>query len=162
MEAGRARDKYSERVEATLAPSPLARAFVGLAAAATLTLAWALPVAAELRMLAVAWVAIVSLHALGRLRRPRALALDRAGAMCVDGVSGRVRDGSFVAPWLTVLRWRPDGARLDRALLVAPDTLAAEEFRRLRVLLKFGDRNPGAEEWDSVCRAQSGDPPSSP
>ena len=138
MEAGRANDKYSERVDAVLVPSRIARAFVVAAVAATLALIAVTPMASELRALSACWVAVAALHALLRLRRPRILRLDAAGRTSIDGVDGRVRDGSFVAPWLTALRWRPEGAWLDRSLLVLPDMLGADEFRRLRVLLRLG------------------------
>jgi hypothetical protein len=138
VEAGRANDKYSERVEAVLAPSRCARAFVICAVIATLALVAVTPMASELRALSACWVAVAGLHALLRVRRPRSLLLDAAGRASVEGVEGRVRDGSFVAPWLTAIRWRPEGAWLDRALLVLPDMLDAEEFRRLRVILRLG------------------------
>ena len=48
-----------------------------------------------------------------------------------------LRDGSFVAPWLTIVRWRPEGARFDRTFLVVPGMLEREDFRRLRVLLRW-------------------------
>jgi len=51
-------------------------------------------------------------------------------------LDGRLAEGSFVAPWLTIVRWRPDGARLDRTILVAPDAVEAGDFRRLRILLR--------------------------
>lgn len=100
-----------------------------------MALACALPLAPELRALAAAWAAVAALHVLGALRGTRQLALDRTGAIRVDGVEGSVREGSFVAAWLVVVRWRPDGGWKDRSLLVAPDMLGADEFRRLRVLL---------------------------
>lgn len=103
-----------------------------------MALAFALPVAAELRALGAAWAAIAALHALHRLRGSRHLVVERSGSIRVDGEAGQVRDGSFVAPWLVVVRWRPEGAWRDRSLLVAPDMLAADEFRRLRVLLRWG------------------------
>jgi hypothetical protein len=121
-----------------LAPSRIARGFVIATAVATLALVAAMPMAAELRALSACWVAVAALHALLRLRNPRSLRLDAEWRASVDGVEGQVRDGSFVAPWLTALRWRPEGAWLDRSLLVLPDMLAEEEFRRLRVLLRLG------------------------
>jgi hypothetical protein len=129
---------YSERVESTLGRPRLARGFVGAAALATMALACALPLVPELRALAAAWAAVAALHVLSGMRGTRQLVLDRTGAIRVDGVEGRVREGSFVAPWLVVVRWRPDGAWRDRSLLVAPDMLGAGEFRRLRVLLRWG------------------------
>jgi len=38
---------------------------------------------------------------------------------------------------MTSIVWRPDGARWSRAILVVPDMLPADEFRRLRVMLRY-------------------------
>ncbi len=70
------------------------------------------------------------------------LAVDLPGRVEVelaDGrrLAGRLADASFVAPWLTIVRWRPEGARFDRTVLVAPDAVEAGEFRRLRILLRW-------------------------
>jgi hypothetical protein len=62
--------------------------------------------------------------------------LDHDGAIVVDGIAGTVAAGSFVAPWLAIIRWRPADTRFDRTLLVAPDMLAEAEFRELRVILR--------------------------
>lgn len=129
---------YNERLEAVLAPSRLARGGVAVAALATLALAFTLPAPAELRALVAAWAAVAALRALSRLRAARSLAIEHSGAIRVDGVDGRVRHGSFVAPRLVVVRWRPEGAWRERSLLVAPDMLGADDFRRLRVLLRWG------------------------
>jgi hypothetical protein len=58
----------------------------------------------------------------------------RSGEPC----EGRLEPGSFVAPWLTLVRWRPAGARFDRTVLVAPAMAQPEAFRRLRVRLRHG------------------------
>ena len=50
----------------------------------------------------------------------------------------RVVPGSFVAPWLVVLYWKPDGARLTRAIVLLPDMAGEQDLRRLRVLLRWG------------------------
>lgn len=52
--------------------------------------------------------------------------------------SGRVAPGSFVAPWLVVLYWKPDGARLARSIVLLPDMAGEQDLRRLRVLLRWG------------------------
>ena len=54
---------------------------------------------------------------------------------------GHVVEGSFVAPYLTVVRYRVAGARrfnMDRSVLILPDSLDRELFRMLRVRLKWG------------------------
>lgn len=162
MEAARSRDKYSERVETLLGRSRQAEGFVAAGAVATLALAWATPVAWELQLAAIAWVGACARAALGRLRAVDRLAVDRSGEVVVGGVSGRLRPGSFVAPWLTVVRWRPLGAWLDRTVLVVPDMLAPDDFRRLRVLLRWG--NPATARFLDARRAgpaRSGDNPAS-
>jgi toxin CptA len=44
---------------------------------------------------------------------------------------------SFVAPYLTVLNLKPAGGRLVKHLVILPDAVNAEDFRRLRVWLKW-------------------------
>lgn len=65
----------------------------------------------------------------GRLEVMRAGGQAQAGRLC---------PGSFVAPWLVVVRWRPEGARFTRTVLVPPDAVEPDAFRRLRVLLRWG------------------------
>jgi hypothetical protein len=38
---------------------------------------------------------------------------------------------------LTSIVWRPDGARWSRSILVLPDMLPPDDFRRLRVMLRY-------------------------
>ena len=139
MEAARSRDKYSEGVEAPLGRSRRAEGCVAAGALATLALIWATPLAWEPQLGAIAWVGACARAALRRLRAGDRLAVERSGEVVVGGVSGRLRPGSFVAPWLTIVRWRPYHAWLDRTVLVVPDRLGADDFRRLRVLLRWGD-----------------------
>ena len=137
MGATRAKDNYSERVEGVLARSPIVEGFIAGSSVATALLVAALPVAVELQALALAWIACAALAALGRARPGRRLLVSLGGDVEVDGVAGALRDGSFVAPWLVSIRWRPAGTWKDRSLLVAPDMLGVEDFRRLRVLLRW-------------------------
>jgi len=51
-----------------------------------------------------------------------------------------VRPESYAGALLTTVVLRPDGARRSRALAIWPDTMPADELRRLRVLLRHGDR----------------------
>ena len=134
---------YNERVAAVLARSPWAEALVAAGAISTAALVAALPVALEARLLALGWIAMTSLRALVRLRPGTQVDLHHEGEAHIGGRPGRLRQGSFVAPWLAIVRWRPAGAWFDRTLLVAPGMLPAEDFRRLRVLLRFGDRPLG-------------------
>ncbi len=53
-------------------------------------------------------------------------------------VAGHVRTSSYVGPHLTTIVWRPDGARWSRSVMILPDMLPEDDFRRLRVLLRYG------------------------
>ena len=44
---------------------------------------------------------------------------------------------SFVAPYLTVLNLKPSHGRLARHVVILPDAVDAERFRKLRVLLRW-------------------------
>ena len=68
------------------------------------------------------------------------LRLDGSGA--IQDRRGRWREiavlgSSFVSPLLTVLNLRLAGARGSRSLVVTPDALGADEFRHLRVWLRW-------------------------
>ncbi|HSJ95974.1 MAG TPA: protein YgfX [Myxococcota bacterium] len=138
-------EQYNEALEANLAASRLALGFVAAAAAATVAMAVAAPLALAARILACTWIACAALHALHRAGRARHIALDADGTVRVDGTAGALRAGSFVAPWLTVVRWRPAGAAFDRTVLVLPDMLPPDRFRRLRVILRWATPKPGAD-----------------
>lgn len=145
---GRTESKYSEAVASSVAPSPgLARA-LGIACAATLAVVAATPMDSSIRLALAAATALAfagSVRAVA-LRRGRsgvvAFRIDLAGAVSVRDATGRERhgriaQGAFVAPWLTLVRWRPEGAWVDRTFLLVPGMLEPEAFRRLRVLLRW-------------------------
>jgi len=141
--------KYSEAALAVaLLPSRVASWFLGAMAVATLVLIAATPGMMSVRILAVTWVSCSALEAIHRValrrggRGVRAIRLRQSGEIAVCMASGAwrrgvVRNGSFVAPWLTIVRWRPEGARWDRTILVLPDMLGEDAFRALRVLLRW-------------------------
>lgn len=54
--------------------------------------------------------------------------------------AGHVRSATFVHPWFTSIVWRADGARWSHAIPLVPDMLHLDDFRRLRVLLRYGRR----------------------
>ena len=67
----------------------------------------------------------------------------RITASLRDGRSrdGTIQDDSYVGEHLTTIVWRPDHApRYERArtILILPDMLSPEDFRRLRVLMRYG------------------------
>ena len=54
---------------------------------------------------------------------------------------GSILDDSYVGAWLTTIVWCADGERWwhpAHTILVLPDTLPRDEFRRLRVVLRYG------------------------
>jgi hypothetical protein len=135
-------------VHVVLGPSRMVGAAIGVAALATLAVVLALPLPAwqqsALCVLVAGWALVVF----------RVVAL-RRGAFAVtelrlapdlvlvvhmgDGhlVAGHVRSATYVGAWVTSVVWRPDGARWSRAVLIVPDMLPAEDFRRLRVMLRY-------------------------
>jgi hypothetical protein len=135
-------------VHVVLAPSRIAGAGLGVLAAATITLTLAMPlepwVQAVLVAAVVTWAgASFQVAALHRGRHGVTeirVAPDLTLVACMgDGhlVAGYVRAATYVGAWMTTIVWRPDGRRVSRAILVLPDMLPAEDFRRLRVMLRY-------------------------
>jgi hypothetical protein len=69
----------------------------------------------------------------------RAIFTDRYGRR----IETIVQAESYVAALVTTLVLRPEGARRSRALALWPDMISADEFRRLRVLLRHGHSGSG-------------------
>jgi hypothetical protein len=143
--------KSTPALRPTLRPSRIAAGCVAAATVATAVLIALLPGEAVSRGAAVVVVAIGGIRALRISRRSieaievtadrRATLIDRSGRRS-DGV---VQAESYVGASLTTLVWRPDGARWSRAIAIWPDMLAADEFRRLRVLLRHGEFRASSE-----------------
>lgn len=122
--------------------SGVAAAFLATASLATLAILALVPFPAETRALLMVAVLALAAHAHRWLRRVRALKVDETRAVWVQDRSGlwrsgSVSDGSLVAPWLTILNWRPPGARFDRTVVILPDMLPADAMRRIRVILRW-------------------------
>jgi hypothetical protein len=143
-------------VHVVLSPSRIAGTGIGLLAVATIALTIALPLQPPLQIplivAVVAWSAwsfhVDALHR-GRFAVTEVrLAPDLILVACMgDGrlVAGHVRAATYVGAWITTIVWRPDGWRWSRAILVLPDMLPAEDFRRLRVMLRYA-RSGEAQE----------------
>ena len=54
-----------------------------------------------------------------------------------DWFDAQLLPTSFVSPYLTILNLRFDHARLVKHVVILPDAIDAEQFRRLRVLLRW-------------------------
>jgi hypothetical protein len=143
-------------VHVVLSPSRIAGTCIGVPAAATVGLIIAIPLDSLLQVALVgaiaAWAGwtfhIDALHrgrfAVTELR----LAPDLILVACMgDGrlVAGHIRSATYVGAWITTIVWRPDGRRWSRAILILPDMLPAEDFRRLRVMLRYA-RSGEAQE----------------
>jgi hypothetical protein len=93
----------------------------------------------------VAWGAD-RIHVIGRCRGPRSvreitLTGDRIVVVRTGNDrlrAGHLRASSYVAACLTTIVWRPDGAARSRTVLILPDMLPANDFRKLRVLMRYG------------------------
>lgn len=136
------------RVVLAIGPSRRLEAWVACLAGAAVAVALFVPAPAFARAGLVAATLAAAVRAARRQACQegpgaiRLLSVDLAGRVQAVGADGRpqpgcLAGGCFVAPWLTVVRWRPEGARFSRALVLAPDAVDAEAFRRLRVLLRW-------------------------
>jgi hypothetical protein len=130
-----------QEVYCELKYSGAAFAFLAVAVGSTLALVIFVPFPDAVRALAFAWVIATAWQAHRGLAGVQALRLDcNRGIAVRDRIgwrTGELSDGSFVATWLTVIRWRPDGARLDRTLVILPDMIQVAARRKIRVILKW-------------------------
>ena len=122
---------------------------IALLALATCGIVSRLPLdAAATAMIVVAigvW-AIDRIHVVALRRGPRAVRrLELRGDLTLVVVTGngtayagRVHRDSYVGARLSTIVWRPYGRWRRRAILLLPDMLPADDFRRLRVLLRYG------------------------
>lgn len=111
------------------------------------------------------WVArLAALAAIGTSlamsMRPRAgvdLRCQSDGHLAVrrgdDWVPAGLLPDSTVLSWLAVLRYRLPGARGTDALVVLPDSLPADDFRHLRVWLRWRAKVEGARQDPPDVRA---------
>ena len=140
--------RLPESVFIELAPSRCAGVAIGVLGAATIGVLLTLPIAAWQHALSIFVVAVWTWRAwrTHALRRGRAacialrLAPNRLIAVTLaDGrvLAGYVRSSSYVSARLTTIVWRADGERRSRCILILPDMVCADAFRRLRVMLRY-------------------------
>ena len=138
-------------VPVRIAPAASRSAFALICALAALACAVVetLPVHEVLRGLAAIAIAVWAgdrIHVVAMRRGPRAIRrieVDghlRIAVTTGDGSCDRgcVRPDSYVGARITTIVWRPGDAGWSRAILLLPDMLPADDFRRLRVLLRHG------------------------
>lgn len=143
--------RLPDQLRVSLRPSRAATAAIALLALATFGLCLTLPLAWGFDV--VAAVALsgwahhrIRLHGTRSSHRAIVEIMLSSDAVLVvrrrDGrlIAGHVRSGSFVHPSFTSIVWRPDGARVSQSIPLVADMLGIDEFRRLRVLLRYGRR----------------------
>jgi hypothetical protein len=140
--------RWPPPVRVTLSPSRFACALIALFAIATCVVVATLPLPPLVPLLAsvvAATWAFDRISVVGLRRGARAVrALELRGDLSVivafgDGAAaaGRVRPASYVGARLSTIVWRPYGRWRSRSILILPDMLAPDDFRRLRVLLRY-------------------------
>ena len=141
-----------------LRPSRLAGAAILLGAAVVAALVISLPLgswATSLTMLSIGVVASRGLRQCAGRGVPARIKVGLDRRLAVTDRDGRVREGSilddsYVGERLTTIVWRADGARWyepAHAILLTVDSLGADDFRRLRVILRYGQ--PGTDRLAS-------------
>ena len=151
------------RVRIALGPSRILAAVLSLAHALALAviLIVTMPVWAKLLVGSViAASCIWSICHAALLRTAHAiieLVIGEGGRVSCRNRTGTWREAqtlgsSFVTPWLTVLNLRLEGSWLARHVVILPDSVDADAFRRVRVLLRWARTAPGAPSEPSSTR----------
>jgi len=141
--------KAARTLRLSLGPSRLASALICVTCLATCALVAWLPGAAAFRGVSVIGIgayAILTMRHWATRSASRAIVgieldadravrlIDRTGRH----IEGTVQPDSYVGALLTTLVVRPEGKRRLRTLAILPDMLPADDFRRLRLLLRLG------------------------
>ncbi|MEO8753094.1 MAG: hypothetical protein ABI624_10485 [Casimicrobiaceae bacterium] len=116
------------------------------------------PLALLLALLVLAWAGD-RVHVIALRRGPRAVhafwvSADRTLVVRLGTgrlAAGSITSASYVGARLTTIVWRPDGFRRARSIWVLPDMLAPDDFRALRVLLRYGRSD--AEQGEPASQA---------
>jgi toxin CptA len=141
--------RWPPPVRVTLVPSVFGAVLLGALGLATCLVVSTLPlhplVAAPCIAAIAAWIieriCVVALRAGPRAVRSFELRGDLTVVVVTgDGTAcaGRVHRDSYVGARLTTIVWRPYGRWRVRTIVLLPDMLPADGFRRLRVLLRYG------------------------
>jgi membrane-bound toxin of toxin-antitoxin system len=142
-------------VDISLGPSRracLGVAFLAAAGVSVLVMLPIHPLAIVSGVIALAGWAGNRIWVIGMRRGPRAVrALRIEGdrtvvATLVSGekLTGQVQEASYVGAIVTTLTWKSKGALCARSVLILPDMLSPEDFRRLRILLRYGRSDDSA------------------
>lgn len=137
---------------ARLEPSLHLAAMLGFAHFAAIGMLWPLALPTTIKLLGTAILAASLFFYLRRyalLRSPRsvvALELSDEMSCALETQHGEriictLLGSSFVAPYLTVLNLKPSDGFFTRSVVILADGIDAEQFRQLRVLLRWKWRN---------------------
>ncbi len=141
--------KVVRALRVSLGPSRLAAGLICITCLATAALVAWLPGAAVLRggfVIGIGAYAIVTLRHWATRSASHAvigIELDADRVVCLTERAGRrieglVQPDSYVGALVTTLVMRPEGKRRLRTIAILPDMLPADDFRRLRLLLRLG------------------------
>ena len=137
----------------SLKPSILLSAILCAVHVAGVAILFTLEASASFRVAAVAVIALslgrsMWLHALLRAQQSvialtiedqeRCTLQTRSGAI----LPARILGSTYVTSSLTVISAKPTGAHRSRHVLLLKDSIASEDFRRLRVILRWARRAP--------------------
>lgn len=75
---------------------------------------------------------------LGADRRLQLYFAGKAANASNEGLPARVLDGTCLGDSFLALVWRADTAKRSQVMFLLPDMMAADDWRRLRVLLQHG------------------------
>lgn len=138
---------------ARLEPSVRLAVILGLAHFAAIGMLWPLALPTAVKLMGTTVLAISLLFYLQRyalLRSPRSVvALELSDEMsCAletqhgEHITCTLLGSSFVAPYLTVLNLKPSAGFFTRSVVILADSIDAEQFRQLRVLLRWKWKDP--------------------
>jgi hypothetical protein len=140
--------RWPPPVRVSLAPSLFATSLIALLAVGTCVVASTLPLRPPVLLVAsigvAAW-ALDRIRVVGLRQGPRSLrAFELRGDLTIVVISndgsacaGRVHADSYVGARLSTIVWRPYGRWRTRSIVVLPDMLPRDDFRRLRVLMRY-------------------------
>jgi len=138
---------------ARLEPSMHLAVILGCAHFAAIGMLWPLALPMAVKLLGTALLAaslFFYLRSYALLRSPRsvvALELSEEMACTLETQHGEriictLQGSSFVAPYLTVLNFKLSGKFFTRSVVILADSIDAEQFRQLRVLLRWKWKDP--------------------
>ncbi|MGE5169573.1 MAG: hypothetical protein ACM3JC_04280 [Rudaea sp.] len=141
--------RWPPSVRVTLVPSIFGAILLGMLGGATCLVVATLPLdpfAVVPCVIAIAGWTVERIYVVALRGGPRAVrSFELRGDLTVvvvtgDGTAcaGRVHRDSYVGARLTTIVWRPFGRWRLRTIVLLPDMLPADGFRRLRVLLRYG------------------------